>query len=203
MPFGIVSGIASYFGGKEANRANARQAREQSNFQAHMSNSAHQREVSDLRAAGLNPILSATGGQGASTPQGAKADMQDFVTKGITTGMEVKQLEQNLASSTADIELKRAQGVASVAAAERDSNSAKQSAAQTRILNAQYPESQLRGQIGGAIGKGIDTLKTGADKVMGGFVNSSEMTKKDSSRHVQPPPQHPDRSKINRIYNGR
>lgn len=67
----VAGGLA---GGIISGAFNAYQASENRDFQKRMSDTAHRREIDDLRAAGLNPILSSKYG-GSSTPPGSAASV--------------------------------------------------------------------------------------------------------------------------------
>jgi hypothetical protein len=91
----IIMGAGQMFANRQTHKSTARQMA----FQERMSNTAHQRQVKDLRAAGINPILSAKLG-GASTPQGASYTAQNIGSAAVQGYSSVSSAKQAQAQTS-------------------------------------------------------------------------------------------------------
>lgn len=149
---GLIAAGGSIAGGaigadaqSEANSANLQWERERFAAQREMAAWAHRTEFTDLRAAGINPMLAVTkGAGGAAVPSGGSANQVpvDAMAKGLSaashSALEMAQMKKQFESVDADISLKKAQEETQHAITESNLNSAKESAQRTKQLEAQY-----------------------------------------------------------------
>lgn len=102
--YNLIPGMAQ----ANANEANIGLAREQMAFQEKMSSTAHQRQVQDLREAGLNPILSAN--SGASSPSGAMPTVHaEDASPLLSTAIEARRLKKEIKAVEQAVQTQKAQ----------------------------------------------------------------------------------------------
>ncbi|QXP07923.1 MAG: DNA pilot protein [Arizlama microvirus] len=151
---GAIAGIGSMIGAGMSNTANAQNAQDAGNFNAaeaaknrdwqqQMSNSAYQRQVTDMKQAGLNPMLSANM-SGASSPSGSMGSMQaarmeNVLGQGISSAMESRRLKKELDATDSQISLNKAYDGAQKAQMKQSEASAKVAEKNAQVIDAELP----------------------------------------------------------------
>ena len=138
---GDFFGVGDLFGGIGGGLDYAQQRKDSKKAQMrqyeqalYMSNTAHQREVADLRAAGLNPVLSVMGGSGASSAMPSVSQLPHSDSSGVARA----QLREQKRLNSAAIEKSAAEAASARAVAANQEEQA-----QSEAVRRNFQEQQL------------------------------------------------------------
>lgn len=152
----IIGGLATAYGAHKAQEASRDMARDSMDFSArqaatarqinwkmfrrtkkfnkHMSNTAHRRQMADLRKAGLNPILSGryggastptVGGIASPSPTGAQGQARNVLGEGVQSGLDIHSQMAQIERVEAETEFTSKKADAISVAAEASSGATK------------------------------------------------------------------------------
>lgn len=141
----VIGAGIGLLGSMSSAKKSSREAAKNRAFQELMSSTAHQREVADLRAAGLNPILSAKLG-GASSPAGSMPNIPDFgaaMAQGMNSALGWSKQPAEVANIEANTQKLIADGKLSEASAEVAKKSAEQIAQQIEIGSTDLEKARI------------------------------------------------------------
>lgn len=177
--FGMGSSISSAQDAekaqREANDTNVALTRETNASAIELANTAHQREVKDLAAAGLNPILSAKYG-GSATPTLANPSVTSLAPTILSSAKQTQDMATSSAGLSLQAQLQKSQVLANSAQAVKTGEEARRVAMENDVLeteaaNRKYAETRRKQRSPWLKNLGIDigdTLSTGG-RFLGGL----------------------------------
>lgn len=160
----------------DTNQRNKGEAQKNRDFQLNASSTAHQRQVRDLRAAGLNPLLSSNAG--SSSPSGATAQLDSSAANVTKTGGEEAQRQYDKKAQSSQIGMQAAQtgqalaqAKAALTASEYNQAAASKAKMETAVMSKDLPRAEI-------MNKGWNAIK---DKMNDWDASNAS---KDKPKHV-------------------